>query len=132
MTESQWLECGEPESMLVHLRGRASSRKLRLFAVACCRRIRHLLIDERSREALRAAEGHADGLVSDRQLSEALSRNYEFIRAVPPRSVERTAAMAVNAAAGGSSWAAAWNAVSEVRTALNRSTGGLAHGEARE
>jgi hypothetical protein len=132
MTETQWLGSGDPESMLLFLRGRASGRKLRLFAVACCRRVGHLLVDESSREALRMAEHHADGLVAEKDLSGALSRNRAFIRGAPPHSVERRAAAAVNAAAGGSPWAAAWNVVSEVRTALNRSADGLAPGEARE
>ena len=36
MTEAEWLACETPERMLAYLRGRASERKLRLFAVACC------------------------------------------------------------------------------------------------
>jgi hypothetical protein len=39
---------------------RITDRKIRLFACACCRRIEHLLGDERLRKGLEAAEAYAD------------------------------------------------------------------------
>jgi hypothetical protein len=52
VTEAEWLACTDPKPMLEFLRGKASNRKLRLFAVACSRRISRWVVDERSREAL--------------------------------------------------------------------------------
>jgi hypothetical protein len=59
MTEQQWLVCAEPRRVLTFLREKASRRKLRLFAVACCQRVSHLL-DETQRGALGLTEGYAD------------------------------------------------------------------------
>jgi hypothetical protein len=61
VTEADWLAATDPEPMLAFLRdsGRASERKLRLFAAACCR-IRGLADREHLRTAA-VAEQYADG-----------------------------------------------------------------------
>ena len=56
MAESEWLTCTDPTPMLAFLRGRASDRKLRLFAAACFGRP-DLLPD--ARQPQRVRESHA-------------------------------------------------------------------------
>ncbi len=81
MTESEWLACTDPEPVLESLSGKASERKMRLFAAACCRRIWHLLDDRRSRRAVEVAERFADGLVDPQELSEANWRSAWWLMA---------------------------------------------------
>jgi hypothetical protein len=61
MTEQEWLACTDLKLMLHFLWGKVSDRKFRLFVTACCRRIWHLMPDERMRN-VEVAEMCADGL----------------------------------------------------------------------
>jgi hypothetical protein len=64
-----WAACDtDPQDAIANFRGTGSGRKWRLFAVACCRRIEHLLPDARSRHAVDLAEAHADAAVADSSL----------------------------------------------------------------
>ena len=71
MIEEEWLTCSAPQPLLEHLQGQVSERKLRLFGVACCRRISDLIIDDRSRAALEMAERFADGQAAPKELRQA-------------------------------------------------------------
>jgi hypothetical protein len=61
MTEEEWLAATDPTPMLEFLRGKASNRKLRLFAVACCRRIPAVDSYDHGAAALGLAERLAEG-----------------------------------------------------------------------
>jgi hypothetical protein len=61
VTEREWLACTNPKLMLEFLWGKATERKMRLFACACVRRFWSHLTDERSRRAVGVAEREADG-----------------------------------------------------------------------
>jgi hypothetical protein len=66
MTEAEWLACTDPKPMLEFLRSNASARKLRLFAVACCSTVWHLL-HKRIRKAVKSGELLADGLTTEEE-----------------------------------------------------------------
>ena len=78
MTEADWLACTDPQPMLEFVRGKASDRKVRLFAVACCRRVWPSLEHEEFRNAVRKAELFADGLADRGEMLQA----YEKARAI--------------------------------------------------
>jgi hypothetical protein len=71
MTEAEWLAFDDPRRMLAFLRGKASERKLRLFAVACTRCFREFLVMEPSRRAVEVAEQFAEGLAGSSALQAA-------------------------------------------------------------
>lgn len=73
MTDAEWVVCTNPTLMLEFLKGKPCGRKLRLFACACCRLVWHLLVDERSRGAVEAAERLADGLIADGEAQAAFA-----------------------------------------------------------
>lgn len=64
MTEAEWLSSKDALKLLAHLNRPPGDRKLRLYGVACCRRLWHSLSEPASREAIEWAERFADGLAS--------------------------------------------------------------------
>ncbi len=71
MTEAEWPTCLDAERLFTFLQGKVSERKLRLFLVACCRRIIHLMTDLRGLRAIEVAEKYADGHATRRELATA-------------------------------------------------------------
>jgi hypothetical protein len=71
MTAVRWRKATDPQAMLEFLGKRASDRKLRLFACACCWRAWHLAKTPRLRQALPLIEEFADGAVKDRDRGRA-------------------------------------------------------------
>src|SRR4051794_16249169 len=73
MTESEWLNCTDPQRMLTFLwgKGKLSKRKALLFACAAVRGVWHLLSDRYSRDAVTVAERYAGGEVAGDELDSA-------------------------------------------------------------
>src|SRR6516165_2885165 len=83
MTEAEWLACADPAPMLDFVESRASGCKLRLFAVACCRRAWHLMTDPRHRDAIQAAERLADAPLTDAEVEAILEPVVDLWAALP-------------------------------------------------
>jgi hypothetical protein len=104
MSNEQWQSCTDPMVLLERLQGIATDRKLRLFAVACSRRIWQYL-DELARGAVIVAEQYADGCATAQDL--------------------RAARLACQTAGGNASWysAASDPAIAARNAALSAQTG---------
>src|SRR5262249_54985154 len=73
MIEAEWRESTDPTPMLSFMRNKASDRKFRLLAVACCRRVWHLLDGEPWRKAVDIAQRFPDGGVGDNEYDAVFS-----------------------------------------------------------
>ena len=68
MTQAEWEACDDPEMILTSLSGKASHRKLRLFASSCCWRMTKLFCDSRRRDVLFTFERYADDVAANRSV----------------------------------------------------------------
>jgi hypothetical protein len=93
MTEEQWLQHTSPRRMLEFLRGRASPRKLRLFACACVRLVWDV-VDESNRRVTEAIERDPDGRIARRN---RVGRGARRARRLRPHNARTATAAAVDA-----------------------------------
>ena len=104
----------------------------RMYAIWCAKQVEHLMVDERSKNALVVAQNHALGLATDNELEAAAGDARDAARA----------ARAARAAAGDAAWAAAWaagaaagdaaGAAAGAARAAARATAGAAAGAAQK
>jgi hypothetical protein len=122
MNEMEWQHCHSPEGILNQLGERASPRKLRLYAVECCRRIWNLFKDDRLRHAVEVSRRFADGKCSATEL-QAAGQMVAKIAQVwgDPLSPLCRATYSIGGAAwyatSPSAWRAAWDAAFDARMA---------------
>ena len=94
MTEQEWLACEDPEPMLNVLQGKASDRKLLMFAVSAVKGTRELC-DDRLLGLLAVTEQFADGMVSTSEVETHWGRNawpirpFAWARALGFRNTEK-------------------------------------------
>jgi hypothetical protein len=120
MTEAEWRTCISPEAILNFLTRKASERKLRLYAVGCCKRIWSLLTDERCRHAVEVAQRYSDGRATVGELSAAgqVASSVARVWGDPGSSVARSTHALGGApwsATRASAWEAAWDAAWDAR-----------------
>ncbi|MFQ3648762.1 MAG: putative immunity protein [Gemmataceae bacterium] len=122
MTEAEWHICTSPERILQLLGKKASPRKLRLYAVECCRRIWSLFLDDRLRQAVDVARRYADGKSTANELLAAGQSVLSIARVFgdPLQPTSRSThdiGGAAWAATRPDAWIAAWDAAYDARWA---------------
>jgi hypothetical protein len=78
MTEERWFSSRHPHPMLDFIQHRISERKLRLYALACCREQIDPYEDADEAALFRCAERLADGLLSEDERKKAEDRHGEI------------------------------------------------------
>ena len=109
MTEAEWVSATDPTPMLEFLRGKASDRKLRLFAVACCLRLLdRAQVSQRAKREVQVAERYADSLASPGELEEARCYSNSTAEHACMNTTEAEGGVIMaDCAAGNAAWAAA-------------------------
>jgi hypothetical protein len=123
LTEAEWLACSDSAPMLTFLRQdiallvdelptssqretirtfllEAATRKLRLFACWCARRVWNDLLDDRSQKAVEVVELFVDGLATEEERWAARLAAIEARNAIRGHLIRRVAANAAYAVSG--------------------------------
>jgi hypothetical protein len=117
VTEAEWLKYTDPHAALQAVRRKASQRKLRLFAVACCRQVWQLLNAEH-RSSVEVAERFADGAATVAELRAAHSIRFQPHQFTYPSTEAYTASFAGFQVTNGAAYDAAWITAQSAREAL--------------
>jgi hypothetical protein len=112
MTEQEWLQADDPRPMLRFLKNKVPDRKLRLFAVACCRSVWPCITQPRSRTLINATEAFADGSISRTEWEGARSSH---------ACIYEGGAFAARTAAAPDAFGAAWGIPHDIRDLALRS-----------
>jgi hypothetical protein len=123
VTEEQWLACNDPRPMILHMRKqRMTDLRLRKFAVACCRRICHLIPLDEAGAAVNVGEQFASGELHGRAVFDAMQRARACIERYPLTADWRMvyAAGAALATVYSADWIAAINAARCASAAVSR------------
>jgi hypothetical protein len=95
MSKLYWDECKDPWRMLPLLREYATDRKLRLFAIECCRPLKVLFKDKRCLFALEVCEQFAEGLASIDALENAYASALSVYEEMDDSEGVESAALAI-------------------------------------
>ena len=103
VTEADWRACDDPEPMVHALAADRYQRELRLFGVACSRRVWPLLSDA-CRAALDASQRFAEGKIAESELAAVVAiAEQETLVAFPGHSAPNAREYAASAAVDASS-----------------------------
>ncbi|QEL13800.1 hypothetical protein [Limnoglobus roseus] len=83
MTEAEWLACEVPRLIWEELRGRCSSRKMRLWACGCCPLLCDLTANPVIGQVIRQAERMADGEFTETEAATIEDEMLALLSAIP-------------------------------------------------
>jgi hypothetical protein len=132
VTEAEWLACTDSNLLIrfVEMERKGTCRKLRLFGVACCRRLRRLLDDDRVWRIVEVAEGYADGRTDAARLRAAHRRSDALCKKLGITPDTPRIVRVLTNAAGAANWLSASDASFRTNDRWNKASPGGYHAAA--